>query len=75
MERGSLEFYYALVLLLVLLLGFLDVTEDRHGKILDARLRLQRSMHTGTGALRSQRSGHTGAWKYINIIQRDSGRV
>ena len=40
----SLEFYYALVLFLVLLV----VTEVRHGKILDTRLPLQRSVHTGT---------------------------
>ena len=54
----SLEFYYALVLFLVLLV----VTEVRHGKILDTRLPLQRSVHTGT-------------WKGINIIQGDSGRA
>ena len=40
----SLEFYYALVLFLVLLV----VTEVGHGKILDTRLPLQRSVHTGT---------------------------
>ena len=62
MERGSLEFYRALFLLFALLLGFLYAAEDRRGKILDARLRLQRSVHTGT-------------WKRINIIQGDSGRV
>ena len=75
MERGSLELYHAPVLLLALLLGVLDVAEYRHGKILDARLRLQRSVHTGTGAVRFQRSVHTGTWKRINIIQGDSGRV
>ena len=62
MERGSLELYHAPVLLLALLLGVLDVAEYRRGKILDARLRLQRSVHTGT-------------WKRINTIQGDSGRV
>ena len=62
MERGSLEFYRALFLLFALLLGFLYAAEDRRGKILDARLPLQRSVHTGT-------------WKRINIIQGDSGRV
>ena len=62
MERGSLEFYRALFLLFALLLGFLYAAEDRRGKILDARLPLQRSVHTGT-------------WKRINTIQGDSGRV
>ena len=75
MERGSLELYHAPVLLLALLLGVLDVAEYRHGKILDARLRLQRSVHTGTGAFRLQRSVHTGTWKRINIVQGDSCRV